>query len=80
VSGDKNSQVFLAPQNIQTPPLKDVKRMAENLANLLKTIVEIVQNHSERLTLLEQGESAEDSDDATLMEEVNALLVELQPE
>jgi len=54
--------------------------MTENLANLLRTIVEIVQNHSERLTLLEQGESAEDSDDATLMEEVNALLVQLQPE
>jgi len=46
--------------------------MSENLVNLLKTIVEIIQNHSERLTLLEQGESAEDSDDATLMEEVNA--------
>jgi hypothetical protein len=54
--------------------------MTENLVNLLKTLVEIVQNHSERLTLLEQGESAEDSDDATLMEEVNALLVQLQPQ
>jgi len=52
--------------------------MSESLASLLKTIVEIVQNHSERLTLLEQGESAEDSDDATLMEEVSALLAELQ--
>ena len=52
--------------------------MTENLANLLKTIVELVQNHSERLTLLEQGESAEDSDDATLMEEVNALLAQVQ--
>jgi hypothetical protein len=53
--------------------------MTESLLNLLKTIVQIQQNHSERLTLLEQGESAEDSDDATLMEEVNALLVELRP-
>jgi hypothetical protein len=51
--------------------------MTANLVNLLKTMVQIQQNHSERLTLLEQGESAEDSDDATLMEEVNALLVEL---
>jgi hypothetical protein len=51
--------------------------MTTNLVNLLKTIAQILQNHSERLTLLEQGESAEDSDDATLMEEVNALLVEL---
>jgi hypothetical protein len=54
--------------------------MTQNLANLLKTMVQTLQNHSERLTLLEQGESAEDSDDAALMEEVNALLVELQPE
>jgi len=52
--------------------------MTENLANLLKTIVELVQNHSERLTLLEQGESAEDSDDASLMEEVTSLLAQLQ--
>jgi hypothetical protein len=48
--------------------------------SLLKIFVELLQNHSERLTLLEQGESAEDSDDATLMEEVNNLLVQLQPE
>jgi hypothetical protein len=53
--------------------------MNENLANLLKMIVEIVQNHSDRLKLLEEGESAEDSDDATLMEEIGALLAELQP-
>ena len=52
--------------------------MTENLANLLKMIVEVVQNHSERLTLLEQGESAEDSDDAALMEEVTSLLAQLQ--
>jgi len=51
--------------------------MNENLANLLKIIVEIVQNHSERLTALEEGEAAEDSDDATLMGEVSALLAEL---
>jgi hypothetical protein len=54
--------------------------MTENLINLLRMIVEIQQNHSERLTLLEQGEAAEDSDDATLMEEVNSLLAQLQPQ
>jgi len=53
--------------------------MNENLANLLKMIVEIVQNHSDRLKTLEEGESAEDSDDASLMEEVSALLAQLTP-
>jgi hypothetical protein len=52
--------------------------MNENLANLLRRIVEIVQNHSDRLKTMEEGESAEDSDDASLMEEVSALLAELQ--
>jgi hypothetical protein len=54
-------------------------KMNENLANLLKMIVEIVQNHSDRLKTLEESESAEDSDDASLMEEVSALLAELTP-
>ena len=53
--------------------------MNENLANLLKMIVEIVQNHYDRLKTLEEGESAEDSDDASLMEEVSALLAQLTP-
>jgi hypothetical protein len=52
--------------------------MSENLANLLRTIVEIVQNHGDRIKLLEEGESAEDSDDASLMEEVTSLLAQLQ--
>jgi hypothetical protein len=52
--------------------------MSENLANLLRTIVEIVQNHGDRIKLLEEGESAEDSDDASLMEEVTSLLAKLQ--
>jgi hypothetical protein len=52
--------------------------MTENLANLLRMIVEIVQNHGDRIKLLEEGESAEDSDDASLMEEVTSLLAELQ--
>lgn len=52
--------------------------MNENLANLLKMVVAIVQNHSERLTALEEGESAEDSDDANLMEQVTSLLAQLQ--
>jgi len=52
--------------------------MSENLANLLRTIVEIVQNHGDRIKLLEEGESAENSDDASLMEEVTSLLAQLQ--
>jgi len=51
--------------------------MSENLAKLLRMIVEIVQNHRERIKLLEEGESAEDSDDESLMEEVTSLLAEL---
>ena len=52
--------------------------MSENLASLLRMIVEIMQNHGERIKLLEEGESAEDSDDASLMEEVTSLLAQLQ--
>ena len=52
--------------------------MSENLANLLKMMVEIVQNHGDRIKLLEEGESAEDTDDASLMEEVTSLLAKLQ--
>ncbi len=52
--------------------------MNENLANLLRMIAEIVQNHGDRIKILEQGESAEDSDDASLMEEVTSLLARLQ--
>lgn len=60
------------------PNFEDVKRMNENLANLLKMIVEIVGNHGERIKALEEGESAEDSDDASLMEEITSLLAQLQ--
>lgn len=52
--------------------------MNETLASLLRMIVEIVQGHSERLTALEEGESDEDSGDANLMQEVSALLAQLQ--
>jgi hypothetical protein len=52
--------------------------MTENLANLLRMIVEIVRNHGDRIKLLEEGESAQDSDDASLMEEVTSLLAKLQ--
>ena len=52
--------------------------MSENLANLLRMIVKIVQNHGDRIKLLEEGESAEDSDDASLMEELTSLLAQLQ--
>jgi hypothetical protein len=52
--------------------------MNETLANLLKMMVELLQNHGNRIKLLEEGESAEDSDDASLVEEVTSLLVKLQ--
>jgi hypothetical protein len=52
--------------------------MSENLANLLRMIVEIVQNHGNRIKLLEEGESAENSDDADLMEDLTSLLAKLQ--
>jgi hypothetical protein len=52
--------------------------MSENLANLLRMIVENLQNQGDRIKLLEEGESAEDSDDASLMEELTSLLAQLQ--
>ena len=52
--------------------------MNENLANLPKMIVEIVQNHGDRLKILEENESLEDSDDADLMEAATTLLAKLQ--
>lgn len=52
--------------------------MSENLASLLRMIVEIVQNHGDRLKALEENESIEDSDDADLMESVTTLLAKLQ--
>jgi hypothetical protein len=52
--------------------------MSENLANFLRMIVEIVQNHGDRIKLLEEGESAFDSNEADLMEEVTSLLAKLQ--
>jgi hypothetical protein len=52
--------------------------MSQNLANLLKMIVEIVQNHGDRIKVLEEGEDTENSDEADLMEEVTSLLASLQ--
>jgi hypothetical protein len=52
--------------------------MSENLANLLRTIVEIVQNHGNRIEALEREEFQENTDDASLMEEVTSLLAKLQ--
>jgi hypothetical protein len=62
----------------QISHFKDLKRISENLANFLKTMVKIVQNHGHRIKLLEEGEAAEDSDDASSMEELNSLLAQLQ--
>jgi hypothetical protein len=44
----------------------------------IRTLVEIVQNHGDRIKLLEEGESAEESDDADLMKELTSLLAKLQ--
>ena len=52
--------------------------MSENLANLLKMIVEIVQNHGVRIKSLEDGDCEEYSDDAELTEKVTAILAQLQ--
>ena len=52
--------------------------MSENLANLLKMIVEIMQNHGTRIEALEREEFHDNSDDASLMEEVTSLLAQLQ--
>lgn len=52
--------------------------MSENLANLLRMIVEVMQNHSTRIEALEKEELNEDGDDANLMEEVTFLLDKLQ--
>jgi hypothetical protein len=60
------------------PNCKDVKRMTENLADLLKTIVKIILNHSDQLKRLEEGELAEDIEDASLMKQVTSLLAQLQ--
>jgi hypothetical protein len=60
------------------PNFKDVKRMNENLANLLRMIVELVQNHGTRIEALEKEEFHENTDDASLMEEVTSLLAKLQ--
>jgi hypothetical protein len=48
------------------------------LADLLKTIVGIVQNYGSRIKALEREEFSEDTDDASLMEEVTSLLAQLQ--
>jgi hypothetical protein len=52
--------------------------MSKDLANLLKMIVEIVQNHGTRIEVLEREEFHENADDASLMEEVTSLLAQLQ--
>jgi formate dehydrogenase maturation protein FdhE len=52
--------------------------MNENLANLLTSLVEIVQNHSTRIAALEREEFVENADDASLTETANALLAQLQ--
>jgi hypothetical protein len=52
--------------------------MSENLANLLKMIVEILQSHGTRIEALEREEFVENADDASLIEAANALLTRLQ--
>jgi hypothetical protein len=52
--------------------------MSENLANLLRMIFEIVQNHGTRIAALEREEFVENADDASLIETANTLLAQLQ--
>lgn len=52
--------------------------MNENLANLLRVLVEVIQNHGTRIESLEREELNEDGDDASLMGEVTSLLAKLQ--
>jgi hypothetical protein len=78
VSGDKGSRVFPASQNIQILQLKDVKRMSENLTNLLGTIVELLKSHGSRIEALEEEELEDNADEASLMESADALLAQLQ--
>ena len=52
--------------------------MYGTVSELLAKLVYIVRNHSDRIKTLEEGEAAEDSDDADLMEEVTSLLAKFQ--
>jgi hypothetical protein len=52
--------------------------MSKDLANFLKIMVEIVQNHGYRIKDLEESEDVENSDEAELMEELTSLLTKLQ--
>jgi hypothetical protein len=52
--------------------------MIKELADLLRMMVEILQNHRDRIKVLEEGESAEDSDDASLMGQLVSLMDELR--
>jgi len=52
--------------------------MNKNWASLLKMMVEIIQNHGDRIEALEREEFHENTGDANLMEEVTSLLAKLQ--
>ena len=52
--------------------------MNENLAKLLKMLVETAQNHSHRIDALEKEELNEDGDDENMIEELTFLLDKLQ--
>jgi hypothetical protein len=52
--------------------------MSENLVNLLKMIVEILQSQGTRIEALEREEVVETADDASLIEAANNLLTQLQ--
>jgi hypothetical protein len=52
--------------------------MSENLVNLLKMIVEIIQSQGTRIEALEREEVVETADDASLIEAANNLLTQLQ--
>jgi len=52
--------------------------MNEKLANLLRTIVEVLKSHGSRLGALEEEELEDNADEASLIEEADALLAQLQ--
>ena len=52
--------------------------MYGTLSELLTRLIDIVQNHSDRIKTLEEGEAAENSDDADLMEDLTSLLAKFQ--
>ena len=52
--------------------------MNETVVNLLRLVVQIVEDHGTRIAALEREEFVENADDASLIEEVQSLMAQLQ--